>query len=80
MRSIYIISNSIKIFPNFIVLGFQGTEFVEGIVLKMPVDKNEPLSAEVFSKMKNLRFLKIGYLDPQQGHNRGHVQLPQGLN
>ena len=46
----------------------------------MPMDKNECLSAEVFSKMKNLRFLKIGYLEPQQGHNRGHVQLPQGLN
>ncbi|XP_050279016.1 disease resistance protein Roq1-like isoform X2 [Quercus robur] len=56
-----------------------GTEFVEGIVLKMPVDKNERLSAEAFSKMKILRFLKIGYVEPQRGHNRGHVQLPQGL-
>ena len=46
----------------------------------MPMDKNECLSAEAFSKMKILRFLKIGYLEPQQGHNRGHVQLPQGLN
>ena len=45
----------------------------------MPVDKNEHLSAEAFSKMKILRFLKIGYVEPQQGHNRGHVQLPQGL-
>ena len=45
----------------------------------MPVDKNECLSAEVFSKMKNLRFLKIGYEEPPQGFNRGHVQLPQGL-
>ena len=45
----------------------------------MPVDKNERLSAKVFSKMKHLRFLKIGYVEPQQGHNRGHVQLPQGL-
>ena len=46
----------------------------------MPVDKNECLSAEAFSKMKNLRFLEIGYVEPQQGHNKGHVQLPQDLN
>ena len=45
----------------------------------MPEDKNERLSAEAFSKMKNLRFLKIGYVEPQQGRNRGHIQLPQGL-
>ncbi|KAM4084439.1 hypothetical protein ACB094_08G132400 [Castanea mollissima] len=57
-----------------------GTEFVEGIVLKTPVDKNECLSAEVFSKMKNLRFLKIGCEEPLQDINRGHVQLPQGLS
>ena len=46
----------------------------------MPIEAKERLSAEAFSKMKILRFLKIGYLEPQQGHNRGHVQLPQGLN
>ena len=46
----------------------------------MSVDKNEPLSAEVFSEMKNLRFLKIGYVEPQQGHNRSPVQLPKGLS
>ena len=46
----------------------------------MLVDKNEHLSAEAFSKMKNLRFLEIGYVEPQQGHNKGHVQLPQDLN
>ncbi|XP_075636243.1 TMV resistance protein N-like [Castanea sativa] len=57
-----------------------GTKLVEGIVLRMPVHKNECLSAEAFLKMKNLRFLKIGYVEPQIGHNRGHVQLPQGLN
>ncbi|XP_050279207.1 disease resistance protein Roq1-like isoform X2 [Quercus robur] len=57
-----------------------GTEFVEGIVLKMPVDKNEPLSAEVFSKMKNLRFLKIGCEEPLQGFYRVLVQLPKGLS
>ena len=46
----------------------------------MHVDKIEPLSAEVFSKMKNLRFLKIGCGLPLQGFDRGHVQLPKGLS
>ena len=46
----------------------------------MPMDKNERLSAEAFLKMKNLRFLKIGYVEPQQGHNRSPVQLPKGLS
>ena len=46
----------------------------------MLVDKNEHLSAEAFSKMKNLRLLKIGYVEPPKGFNRGHVQLPQGLS
>ena len=44
--------------------------FVEGIVLKTPAIKKEHLSVEAFSKMTNLRFLKI----------RGPIQLPQGLN
>ena len=44
------------------------------------MDKNEPLSAEVFSKMKILRFLKIGCEETLQGFNRGHVQLPKGLS
>ena len=44
----------------------------------MPMDKNERLSAEAFSKMKNLRFLKIGYVQPPT--SRGPVQLPQGLS
>nr|XP_023927286.1 disease resistance-like protein DSC1 [Quercus suber] len=57
-----------------------GTKFVEGIVLKMPADKNEHLSAEVFSRMKNLRFLKIGCEDPLPCFNRGHVQLAKGLS
>ena len=43
------------------------------------MDKNECLSAEVFSKMKNLRFLKIGCEEPLPDINGGHVQLPQGL-
>ena len=42
----------------------------------MPVDENEPFSAEVFSKMKNLRFLKIC---PKLASG-GHVQLPKGLS
>ena len=45
----------------------------------MHVDKNECLSAEAFLEMKILRFLKIGCVEPRQGHNRGPVQLPQGL-
>ena len=46
----------------------------------MPMDKNEPLSAEVFSKMKKLKFLKIGCELPLRGFNEGHVQLPKGLS
>ena len=46
----------------------------------MPADKNEPFSAAVFSKMKNLRFLKIDCKEPLPGRNRGHVQLPKGLS
>ncbi|KAF3946647.1 hypothetical protein CMV_027109 [Castanea mollissima] len=47
-----------------------GTEVVKGIMLYMPIEAKECLSAEAFSKMKNLRFLKI----------RGPIQLPQGLS
>ncbi|XP_023879107.1 disease resistance protein RUN1 isoform X2 [Quercus suber] len=57
-----------------------GTKFVEGIVLKTPAIKNEHLSVEAFSKMTNLRFLKIGYVQPPQDLIRGPIQLPQGLN
>ena len=46
----------------------------------MPVDKNERLSAEAFLKMKNLRFLKIGYVEPPQGHNKGPLQFLQDLS
>ena len=46
----------------------------------MPIEAKEHLSAEAFSKMKNLRLLKINNVKPPQGLNRGHVQLPQGLN
>uniref|UniRef100_A0A7N2MM87 TIR domain-containing protein n=1 Tax=Quercus lobata TaxID=97700 RepID=A0A7N2MM87_QUELO len=37
-----------------------GTEAIEGIMLKLPIQKMEHLHAEAFSKMKNLRLLKIG--------------------
>nr|XP_023874153.1 TMV resistance protein N-like [Quercus suber] len=57
-----------------------GTKFVEGIVLKTPAIKKEHLSVEAFSKMTNLRFLKIGYVQPPQDLIGGPIQLPQGLN
>ena len=40
----------------------------------MHVNENESFSAEVFSKMKNLRLLKIGC------ESANHVQLPKGLS
>ena len=46
----------------------------------MPIAAKEHLSAEAFSKMKNLRLLKINNVKPPQGLNRGQVQLPQGLS
>ncbi|KAM3731591.1 hypothetical protein ACB098_12G175400 [Castanea mollissima] len=46
-----------------------GTEVVEGIMLNMPIQEVEHLSAEVFSKMKILRLLIIG-----------NVQLPKDLS
>ncbi|KAK9995183.1 hypothetical protein SO802_024886 [Lithocarpus litseifolius] len=57
-----------------------GTQFVEGIVLKTPAIKEEDLSVEAFSKMTNLRFLKIGYVQPPQDLIIGPIQLPQGLS
>ena len=49
-------------------------------MLKMPIEAKERLSAEAFSKMKNLRFLKIGYVHSLQDLIRGPLQLPQGLS
>ncbi|KAF3956984.1 hypothetical protein CMV_017955 [Castanea mollissima] len=57
-----------------------GTEVVEGIMLNMPIEAKEHLSAEAFSKMKILRFLKIGYVYPPRDRIGGPIQLPQGLN
>ena len=53
---------------------------VEGIKLNTPIEIEEHLSAEAFSKMKKLRLLKIGYEQPPQDLIRGPVQLPQGLS
>nr|XP_023881021.1 TMV resistance protein N-like [Quercus suber] len=41
-----------------------GTEVVKGIMLNMPTGAKERLSAEAFTEMKNLKFLKIGYAHP----------------
>ncbi|KAK4573028.1 hypothetical protein RGQ29_031125 [Quercus rubra] len=57
-----------------------GIEVVEGIMLSVPIEVEEDLSAEAFSKMKKLRFLKIGYVEHPQDVIRGPIQLPQGLN
>ena len=46
----------------------------------MPIEAKEHLSAKAFSKMKILRFLKIGYVHPPQDLIGGPIQLPQGLN
>ncbi|XP_050255293.1 TMV resistance protein N-like [Quercus robur] len=68
-----------------------GTKVVEGIMLNIPIQKVEHLSAEAFSKMKNLRLLKIsseklpedfinGTMQLPKDLIRGKVQLPQGLS
>ncbi|XP_030936726.1 TMV resistance protein N-like [Quercus lobata] len=68
-----------------------GTEAVEGIMFNIPIQKVEHLSAEAFSKMKNLRLLKIsseelpedfinGTMQLPKDLIRGKVQLPQGLS
>ncbi|XP_050244407.1 disease resistance protein RPV1-like isoform X3 [Quercus robur] len=57
-----------------------GTKVVKGIMLNMPIEAVERLSAEAFTKMKNLRFLKIGYVHPSQDLIGGPIQLPQGLS
>ena len=46
----------------------------------MPIEAKEHLSVKAFSKMKNLRFLKIGYVHPPKYLIGGPIQLPQGLN
>jgi hypothetical protein len=72
----YILVQFLKIFAIYIfpytcstVLGFQGTDSVEGILLNAPAHKQVCLNADAFSKMKNLRLLRICT-----------AHLPQGLN
>ncbi|XP_075648254.1 disease resistance protein RUN1-like isoform X2 [Castanea sativa] len=57
-----------------------GTEVVEGIMLNLPIQKVEHLSAEAFSKMKNLRLLKIGNEKPSEDFINGTMQLPKDFN
>ncbi|XP_030935129.1 TMV resistance protein N-like isoform X2 [Quercus lobata] len=57
-----------------------GTEVVEGIMLNLPIQKVEHLSAEAFSKMKNLRLLKIGNEKLPEDFINGIVKLPKDLN
>ncbi|KAF3947449.1 hypothetical protein CMV_026414 [Castanea mollissima] len=64
----------------FVLKNNIGTEVVEGIKLNTPIEIEEHLSAEAFSKMKKLRLLKIGYEQPPQDLIRSPVQLPQGLS
>ena len=49
-------------------------------MLNMPIEAKEHLSVKAFSKMKILRFLKIGYVHPPQDRIGGPIQLPQGLS
>lgn len=52
-----------------IILVDQGTDVVEGIVLKLPQERKVQLNKDAFTMMKSLRFLRIS-----------DVLLPQGLN
>ncbi|KAK4573379.1 hypothetical protein RGQ29_031371 [Quercus rubra] len=54
-----------------------GTEVVEGIMLNMPIQEVEHLSAEVFSKMKILRLLIIGNMILPKGFIYGTVKVPK---
>ena len=44
---------------NSIILGYQGTNRIKGIVLKLLPNEEEELNAESFSNMNKLRLLKI---------------------
>nr|XP_023874303.1 probable WRKY transcription factor 19 [Quercus suber] len=57
-----------------------GAEVVEGIMLNIPIQKLEHLSTEAFSKMKNLRLLKIGNEKLPEDFINGTVKLPKDLN
>ena len=49
-------------------------------MLNLPIQKVEHLSAKAFSKMKNLRLLKIGNEKPPEDFINGAVKLPKDLN
>ena len=49
-------------------------------MLKLPIQKMEHLHVEAFSKMKNLRLLKIGNEKFPQYFINGTMQLPKSLN
>ena len=49
-------------------------------MLKLPIQKMENLCAEPFSKMKNLRLLKVGVEKFPQDFINGTMQLPKSLN
>ena len=65
----YIFLQILSNYSNLIILDYQGTKKVEVMMLNMYNEREEHLDAKVFSKMKKMRFLKIG-----------NVQLRQGLN
>ena len=77
VRFIEVFVNTFQCNYSFIFVGYQGTEKVEGIFINTRSkeedlnveEKVEDLNAETFSKMRNLRLLKIC-----------NVRLPQGLN
>ena len=48
-------------------------------MLNLPIQKVEQLSAEAFSKMKNLRLLKIGNEKLPEDFINGTIQLPKDL-
>ena len=48
-------------------------------MLNLPIQKVEQLSAEAFSKMKNLRLLKIGNEKLPEDFVNGTIQLPKDL-
>ena len=47
---------------NFIILGYRGTNEIEGMVLKLTPNEEKEANAEAFSKMNKLRLLKISKL------------------
>ena len=49
-------------------------------MIKVPIQKMQHLHVETFSKMKNLRFLKIGDEKFPQDFINGTMQLPKSLN